>query len=297
MTGKLTSRTAIITGSSSGIGRAIALTYAREGAFVVCADLSPSYPSNFSSSDNTKAGGETTLDVPTHELIGKNGGQAIFVKTDVEKEDDLKEVIKICVERWGRLDIMVNNAGIAPDINTNAVKPGGTRIHETETETFDRVMSINARGVFLGSKHAITQFLSQPLSLNPNSRGDRPRGWIVNTASAGGTVAFPGAPSYITSKYAVVGLTKQIALDYGREKIHCNALCPGFVDTPLVSSITRDEQNPLAVGLTKALVAAHPWGTLGTPEDIAGGALFLVSEESQFVTGLALVIDGGYTLG
>lgn len=120
---------------------------------------------------------------------------------------------------------MVNNAGIAIDVDGLAAKPGGNRIHETATETFDLTMNINVRGVFLGCKYAIAQFLKQdPLPVN--SRGDFTRGWIVNTASAGGLVALVGAPSYITSKHAVVGMTKQVAIDYAKDKIHCNALCP-----------------------------------------------------------------------
>lgn len=120
---------------------------------------------------------------------------------------------------------MVNNAGIAIDVDGLAAKPGGNRLHETATETFDLTMSINVRGVFLGCKYAIAQFLKQdPLPVN--SRGDFTRGWIVNTASTGGLVALAGAPSYITSKHAVVGMTKQVAIDYAKDRIHCNALCP-----------------------------------------------------------------------
>lgn len=120
---------------------------------------------------------------------------------------------------------MVNNAGIALDVDGLAARPGGLRVHETPTETFDLTISINTRGVFLGCKHAIAQFLKQK-PLPANSRGDSTRGWIVNMASTGGLVALGGAPSYITSKHAVVGLTKQIAIDYAKDRIHCNALCP-----------------------------------------------------------------------
>ena len=120
---------------------------------------------------------------------------------------------------------MVNNAGIANDVAGLVAKSGGTRIHETETGTFDLTMSINVRSVFLGCKYAIAQFLKQePLPVN--SRGDRTKGWIVNVASTAGIVALAGAPSYITSKHAVVGMTKQIAIDYAKDRIHCNALCP-----------------------------------------------------------------------
>jgi NAD(P)-dependent dehydrogenase (short-subunit alcohol dehydrogenase family) len=120
---------------------------------------------------------------------------------------------------------MVNNAGIAPEVNDIAAQPGGLRVHETLTETFDRTMNINVRGVFLGCKYAVVQFLAQePLSVN--SRGDATRGWIVNVASLAGLVALGGAPCYTASKHAVVGLTKQIGLDYAKDRIHCNSLCP-----------------------------------------------------------------------
>jgi NAD(P)-dependent dehydrogenase (short-subunit alcohol dehydrogenase family) len=120
---------------------------------------------------------------------------------------------------------MVNNAGIAPEVNDIAAQPGGLRVHETLTETFDRTMNINVRGVFLGCKYAIVQFLAQePLAVN--SRGDATRGWIVNVASLAGLVALGGAPCYTASKHAVVGLTKQIGLDYAKDRIHCNSLCP-----------------------------------------------------------------------
>lgn len=120
---------------------------------------------------------------------------------------------------------MVNNAGIANDVEGLAQQAGGIRAHETSTEAFDHTMAINVRGVFVGCKYAITQFLNQDPQPE-NSRGDRVRGWIINTASVGGMVALAGAPSYVISKHAVVGLTKQIALDYAKDKILCNALCP-----------------------------------------------------------------------
>jgi NAD(P)-dependent dehydrogenase (short-subunit alcohol dehydrogenase family) len=120
---------------------------------------------------------------------------------------------------------MVNNAGIAFDVAGLAAQPGGVRLHEVPTENFDATLAINTRGVFLGCKHAIAQFLKQN-PLPANSRGDETRGWIVNVASTGGLIGLPGAPSYTTSKHAVVGLTKQAAVDYAKDRIHCNALCP-----------------------------------------------------------------------
>ena len=120
---------------------------------------------------------------------------------------------------------MVNNAGVCPEILDIAAQPGGVRAHETPIEIFDTTMRVNTRGVFLGCKYALAQFLAQD-PLPPNSRGDATRGWIVNVASLGGLVSFAGAPSYTTSKHAVVGLTKVIGVDYAKDRIHCNALCP-----------------------------------------------------------------------
>lgn len=210
---------------------------------------------------------------------------------------------------------MVNNAGVAPEVDTLTTRPGGLRLHEMQSGTFDRTMSTNLRGVFLGCKYALAQFMAQD-QLLVNSRGDATRGWIVNTASLAGLVAFAGTPAYTTSKHAVVGLTKQIAVDYAKDRIHCNALCPSckylshfwslirrklesdhrlVIDTALIAALTRNEANPVAVETTQALVAAHPWGTIGQVEDVARAAVFLVSEDSQWVTGVPLVIDGGYS--
>jgi NAD(P)-dependent dehydrogenase (short-subunit alcohol dehydrogenase family) len=120
---------------------------------------------------------------------------------------------------------MVNNAGVAPEIHGLAAQPGGVRVHETLAKTFDLTLNVNTRGVFLGCKYALAQFLAQD-PLPHNDRGDATRGWIVNMASIAGVIAIGGGPSYTTSKHAVVGLTKQIGLDYAKDRIHCNAICP-----------------------------------------------------------------------
>jgi len=280
MSPRLSGRTAIVTGASSGIGRAIALAYAAEGATVMCSDIRP----------NTS---ENSQDKPTHDLILGMKRKAAFMKIDVTNEEQMQALIVETVKIFGRLDIMVNNAGACREIYGVASQPGGIRVHETAMETFDQTMKLNTRGVFLGCKYALAQFLAQePLPLN--SRGDRTRGWIVNMGSIAGVVGFPGAPCYTMSKHAVVGLTKEIAISYGKDRIHCNAICPSLVETALIAPITKDKENAIAIATTQAITAAHPWGTLGQTEDVARAAVFLVSEDSQWITGQPLVLDGGY---
>ena len=152
-------------------------------------------------------------------------------------------------------------------------------------ETWDFTMKINARSVFLGTKYAIAQFLSQPLS-SPTSH----RGWIINTASMLGVVGLqPSAAAYCASKGAVVLLTKQVAVEYAKDKIHCNALCPGYLKTPMTEPIYNDKETK------EGIDRMTPWGEWGLPVDVARCAVFLASEDAAYVTGVPLLIDGGYT--
>ncbi|MCJ1403743.1 hypothetical protein MMC11_006966 [Xylographa trunciseda] len=277
---RLADKVAIVTGSSSGLGRAIALAFAAQGTrLVVCSDLYPI-------AKGTEFGAEVP-GTPTHKLIcqryGK--GRAVFRKTDVTKGMEVERLVATTVEQGGRLDVVVNNAGIAS-------LPDHGAVHEMEEETWDRVMKVNSRSVFLGCKYACAQFLRQ----EQHSSGHR--GWIVNTASIMGLVAQPIAgarliwalAAYCASKGAVVLMTKQIAVEYARHKIHCNAICPGHLRTPMTQSQFENESQKAAI------TALTPWGDdWGAAEDVAKCAVFLASDDAAYVTGVALPIDGGYT--
>ncbi|KAI9688070.1 MAG: hypothetical protein M1822_001575 [Bathelium mastoideum] len=266
--GRLTDKVAIVTGASSGLGRAIAVAYAREGAKVVCADLS----------ERARALVKAETAATTVELCQNEGGKdrAIFFQTDVSSGKDVAALVAKAVETYGRLDVMVNNAGIAP---------GPVVMHEATEEEFDKLMSINARSVFLGSKYAIAQMLKQA----PHSSGDR--GWIINMASICGVVGCPGTPTYSASKGAVVQMTRQVAVDYGKHRIHCNALCPGYTQTAILSEI----KSQLPRGAAMALGALHPFNGFGHAEDLAGPAVFLASKDAQWITGAVMPVDGGFT--
>ncbi|KAL6714045.1 hypothetical protein ACLMJK_008539 [Lecanora helva] len=268
---RLASRVTVITGSSSGLGRAIALAFAANGASpIVCSDLRP---------DPRGTWGVDEPSVPTHDLICQRygDGKAVFVKADVTVAKDVEMLVHKAVDVGGRLDVMINNAG------TGGTETAG-KIHEMKEETWDFTMNINARAVFLGCKYAITRFLSQ--EVHPSGH----KGWIINTASMLGLVGLqPGAGAYCASKGAVVLLTKQIAVEYGIEKIHCNALCPGYLKTPMTAPIYEDQE------VRKGINALTPWGDWGLPEDVAKCAVFLASDDAAYVTGLPMTIDGGYT--
>ncbi|KAF2458538.1 hypothetical protein BDY21DRAFT_283787 [Lineolata rhizophorae] len=283
MTGRLAGKTAIVTGSSSGLGRAIATAYAREGARVCCVDLYP----NLRNAINPETGkaddinNRVSTGVPTHEfLVQQFGGKHIYVRADVTVAADVEAAVATCVRELGRLDIMANNAGISVESTHVRV----LRVHETSESDYDKTMAINAKSIFLGCKYAIQQMLKQePL---PNCNGDK--GWIVNTASVQGYVGYLGTPSYCASKGAAVQLTKQVALDYGPDRIHCNALCPGFLKTAMTQNLQGDAE------VLKGINAAHPLGGMGDPEDVARAAVFLASDDARWITGVPLPVDGGF---
>jgi len=249
MAGRVAGKVALVTGGSSGIGRATAQIFAREEAKVVVADV-------------VVAGGEETV-----QLIKAAGGEAIFVKVDVAQPTDVEAMVKKAVEIYGRLDCAFNNAGIE-----GALQP----TIEYDVTVWDRVFSINLRGLWLCMKAEIRQMLSQG------------GGAIVNTASAAGLVAVPGMSAYVAAKHGVVGLTKTAALEYAKAGIRVNAVCPGGVDTPMVQRVFSN--NPQ---FAEAAASAEPVGRLAQPAEIGEAVVWLCSDSASFVTGLPMAVDGG----
>jgi NAD(P)-dependent dehydrogenase (short-subunit alcohol dehydrogenase family) len=244
MAAKQNGRVALVTGAASGIGRASALAFAEDGARVVAADVSADQ-------------GRETVD-----LIEAAGGEAIFVPADVSRPSDVDALLKAAIETYGRLDCAHNNAGI------EGATPPGTAFHDYPDELWDRVLSINLKGVWLCMQAEITQMLAQ--------RG----GNIVNTASIAGLVGgFGGA--YSAAKHGVVGLTKVAALEYARSGIRVNAVCPGGIRTPMLERVfaRRPETE-------QEFVAGEPVGRLGTPQEIAAAVVWLCSDGASFLTAL-----------
>jgi NAD(P)-dependent dehydrogenase (short-subunit alcohol dehydrogenase family) len=252
MPGQLNGKVALVTGGASGIGRATALAFAREGARLVIADMH-------------EEGGHQTV-----HMITEQGGEALFVKTDVSNAVEVAALIGQAVETYGRLDCAHNNAGIGS-------RPRAP-LHECAEDTWDRVLSINLKGVWLCMKYEIIQMLTQG------------SGTIVNTASIMGLVgSWSGTAAYNASKHGVVGLTKTAALEYATSGIRVNAVCPGYIRTPLIEEALSS--NP---ALEAQIVARHPVGRMGRPEEIAEAVVWLCSDAASFVTGHTMTIDGGY---
>jgi NAD(P)-dependent dehydrogenase (short-subunit alcohol dehydrogenase family) len=248
----LKEKCALVTGGASGIGRAIALLFALEGAAVVVADL------------------DTARGQGVADEIKTQGGNALFVPCDVTKAADCGRAVQQAVEAVGRLDIVVNNAGIT-------VRRSVVDLDEAD---WDRVMDVNAKSVYLVSKAAI------PV-MQRAGRG----GSIVNVSSGWGLVGGSNAAVYCASKGAVVLLTKAMALDFAADNIRVNCLAPGDTDTPMLRDEAGQLGQPEASFMADA--ASRPLGRVGTPEEIAQAALFLASDAASFVTGAVLVVDGG----
>jgi NAD(P)-dependent dehydrogenase (short-subunit alcohol dehydrogenase family) len=244
-------KVALVTGGTSGIGRAAAIAYAREGANVVVAG-------------RRVAEGDETV-----RLVRSQGREAIFVPTDVAQEAQVKSLIGRTLEQFGRLDFAFNNAGI---------EQAPTPFLEQKVETYDEVMDINVKGVWLSMRHEIPAMLK--------SGG----GAIVNTSSALGVTALPGIEVYAASKHAVIGLTKSAAVEFGKQGIRINAVLPAAIETDMYRRFVRgNAENQAAVS------AMHPIGRIGTPEEIADAVIWLSSAKSSFVLGHSLLVDGGWT--
>jgi 3-oxoacyl-[acyl-carrier protein] reductase len=257
--GRLENKIAVVTGANSGIGRATARLFAREGAKVVCCDI------------------QDQLNPRVDELIKHDGGQALFLKTDATSEADWANSINMTLDRFGDLHILYNNAG------------GGIRgkLGDLKNEEWNFILNLNLNSIYYGSRAVLPHYLAKG------------RGTIINTASTFGLLAAEDNAAYCTTKAAVINLTRQMALDYGPKGIRVNCICPGATDTPrfrgmpprpmFESGLPPDQIERLST-LNRAL------NRVAAPEEIAYGVLFLASDEASFVTGSALVVDGGQTI-
>ena len=255
MTQRLAGRTAIITGGSSGIGRAIALKFSAHGAHVVVADITT----------DAIEGGR-----PVCDLIADEGGSAIFVKTDVSKKAEVDALVSTTVAKFGRLDILVNNA----------VLRAGKPLLDTEEDDWDRVMDVSLKGAYLCARAAVRQMVTQEIVAEA-------RGRIINISSQHGHISAPEDFAYGVSKAGNAYMTRQIASDYAKEHIICNGVAPGKILTGKGGRAVEPRWMDYSHART-------PWPRLGTPEDVANATLFLASDEATYLTGHNLFVDGGW---
>ena len=240
----------LITGAGSGIGRACALAFAKDGATVMVVDQ------------------DEARGIETSRMVEGLGGKAFFKRCDVASPDEVRDLFKDAIQRLGRLDIAINNAGIEGAKATTS---------EYTLEDWDRVMSVNLRGVWLCMKYEISIMLKQGA------------GAIVNCASIAGVSGFPESPAYTASKHGVIGLTQTAALEVARSNIRINAVCPGVIQTPMIDRVVHGDER-----IRRQFQSQEPMGRLGNPSEVADAVHWLASERASFVTGISLPVDGGW---
>ncbi|MDO9072660.1 MAG: SDR family NAD(P)-dependent oxidoreductase [Rubrivivax sp.] len=251
MSERFKSRTAVVTAAGSGIGAATARAFAREGARVVVADLSG------------KRAEETAA------AIADAGGQAVWIKMDAAEPDAVQATLQLALDRWGSVDVLVNNAGYG--------EPG--LLADCSIEAWNRTLAVTLTSVFLGLKYSLPLMRRQG------------KGVVVNTASISGTAGDYGMTAYNAAKAGVINLTRSAALECAQDGIRVNCVCPGGIDT----RVTQVLAGARADEVRRAMAAVHPLGRMGEADEIAHAILFLASDEASFITGAALVADGGLT--
>jgi NAD(P)-dependent dehydrogenase (short-subunit alcohol dehydrogenase family) len=251
MTNMFAGKVAIVTGGSSGIGRAAAIGFASRGAKVVIADWIEDEKHE------------------TQEAIRVAGGEALFIKCNVSKADDVKALVDKAIAAYGRLDFAFNNAGVEGKM---------AAIHDCTEENWDKTIDINLKGVWLCMKYELLHMRSHE------------RGAIVNCASVAGLKGMPNLPAYVAGKHGVVGLTKTAALENAEFGIRVNAVCPGVIKTPMVERVTHNDKE-----IEQQYVNMEPVGRMGLPEEVADTVIWLCSEGASFITGVAVPVDGGFT--
>ncbi len=243
-------KVALITGGTSGIGTATAEAFAKEGAKVVITGR------------REDKGNEVAA------AIKKSGGEAIFVRSDVQKSEDIKNMVAKTIEAFGRLDYAINNAGVEQNM---------TPLLEQTEEDYDFVMGTNVKGVWLSMKYEIAEMLKTG------------GGAIINISSIFGKVAMANIPLYVASKHAVIGLTKSVSIEFAQQNIRVNAVLPGAIKTPMIDRFAKDDET------VQYLNSLHPIGRVGEPQEIANACVWLCSDKASFVTGSSISVDGGFT--